>query len=262
MIARILACFLLGSLISSAADIKLPFLKTDTDTYSNVTVTATTATDVYFIHSRGLGNAKLKSLDPELQKLFHYEPTKAAAKAAQQAEANARYTQAAKDAAAAQHPAPEPEPREQTPAEDIIPPHEITADSFLNQPAPKIVVQKWLTDEPNLTGKFVIVDFWATWCGPCRKSIPTLNDLAAKYKDRLLVMGISDEPEQVVRKMTEPKIDYYVGIDTNHESLTAINIRGIPHALLIDPKGIVRFEGHPTLLDGPKLEKLFAKYSE
>jgi cytochrome c biogenesis protein CcmG, thiol:disulfide interchange protein DsbE len=260
MIARILAGFLLGSLISSAADIKLPVLKTDTETYSNVTVTSTTATDVYFIHSRGLGNAKLKSLDPELQKLFHYDPTKAAAKAAQQAEANARYTQAANEAAAAQRPPPEPEP--QTPAADDIPPHEINADSFINQPAPKIVVQKWLTDEPNLTGKFVIVDFWATWCGPCRKSIPTLNDFAAKYKDKLLVMGISDEPEQVVRKMTEPKIDYYVGIDTNHESLTAINIRGIPHALLIDPKGIVRFEGHPTLLDGPKLEKLFAKYSD
>jgi hypothetical protein len=75
-------------------------------------------------------------------------------------------------------------------------------------------------------------------------------------------MGISEEPEEIVRKMADPKIDYFVGIDPNHESLTAINIRGIPHALLIDPKGIVRFEGHPTLLDGPKLEKLFAKYSE
>jgi cytochrome c biogenesis protein CcmG/thiol:disulfide interchange protein DsbE len=262
MISKILACLFLRAVLAGAADVKLPFLKTDSETYSNVTVTSTTATDIYFIHSRGLGNAKLKSLDPELQKMFHYDPTKAAAKAAQQAEANARYTQAAKEAAAAQRPPAEPEPKEETPAADDIPPHEINADSFINQPAPKIVVQKWLTEEPNLAGKFVIVDFWATWCGPCRKTIPALNDLAAKYKDRLLVMGISDEPEQIVRKMTDPKIEYYVGIDINHESLTTINIRGIPHALLIDPKGIVRFEGHPTLLDGPKLEKLFAKYSE
>lgn len=262
MISKILAGFFLVTVLSSAADIKLPVLKTDSETFSNVTVTSSTATDIYFIHSRGLGNAKLKSLSPELQKMFHYDPAKAAEKTAQQAESNARYTQAANEAAAAQRAAPEPEPKEQTPAADDIPPHEINADSFINQPAPKIVVQKWLTDEPNLTGKFVIVDFWATWCGPCRKSIPSLNDLAAKYKDRLVVMGISEEPEEIVRKMADPKIDYFVGIDPNHESLTAINIRGIPHALLIDPQGIVRFEGHPTLLDGPKLEKLFAKYSE
>jgi thiol-disulfide isomerase/thioredoxin len=261
MISKILAVLVIGVGVCAAADIKLPVLKTETETYSNVTVTSVSATDIYFIHSRGAGNAKLKNLDPELQKKFHYDPSKAAAKAVQQAESNSRYTQEAQAKAAAATPPPA-EPREETPAADDIPTHEINADSFLNQPAPKIVVQKWLTDEPNLAGKFVIVDFWATWCGPCRKTIPALNDLAAKYKDRLLVMGISDEPEQVVRKMTEPKIEYYVGIDANHESLTAINIRGIPHALLIDPKGIVRFEGHPSLLDGPRLEKLLAKYAE
>ena len=257
---RTLAVLILSAALAVAADIKLPILKTDAETFTNVTVTSVSATDIYFIHSRGVGNAKLKNLDPELQKKFHFDPSKAAAKAAQQADANARYTQEANAKAAASAPAPEPAHEE--PAPDDIPVHEINADSFLNQPAPKIVVQKWLSNEPNIEGKFVIVDFWATWCGPCRKTIPTLNELAAKYKDRLLVMGISDEPEQIVRKMTDPKIEYYVGIDTNHESLTAINIRGIPHALLIDPKGIVRFEGHPSLLDGPRLEKLLAKYGD
>ena len=52
-------------------------------------------------------------------------------------------------------------------------------------------VEKWLTDAPDLNGKFVLVDMWATWCGPCRRSIPHLNELYAKFKDRLVVIGLS-----------------------------------------------------------------------
>ena len=40
-------------------------------------------------------------------------------------------------------------------------------------------------------GKFVLIDFWATWCGPCRRSIPGLNQLHARFKDRLVIIGIS-----------------------------------------------------------------------
>ena len=75
-------------------------------------------------------------------------------------------------------------------------------------------------------------------------------------------MGVSDEPEEIVRKMTDPKMDYSVGIDTQGRSLATIEVRGIPHALVIDPKGIVRYEGHPASLDEKKLEALFAKYSD
>jgi len=67
-------------MISTAfADEKLPVLKVGSETYSNVTVTEVTATDIYFISNRGLANAKLKELDPALQKHFHYDPAAATA---------------------------------------------------------------------------------------------------------------------------------------------------------------------------------------
>ncbi len=60
------------------ADEKLPVLRVGSETYSNVTVTEVTATDIYFISNKGLANAKLKDLDPALQKHFHYDSAAAA----------------------------------------------------------------------------------------------------------------------------------------------------------------------------------------
>src|SRR6266481_6414230 len=75
------------------------------------------------------------------------------------------------------------------------------AKSFLNQKAPPLVVEKWLSKEPDRKGKFVLIDFWATWCGPCRKAIPELNALHKKFADKLVVIGVSDEPEAKLRSM-------------------------------------------------------------
>ena len=260
MTLRLVTSFslLLGVLSSGLAEEKLPRLKVGSEVYTNVTVTSVTATDVYFSHSRGMGNAKLKNLEPELQKRFNYDPAKASAKQQQQSEAHALYNQAVREA--------KPNPARPAGAEGTetgdSPEQEISAKSFLNQAAPSIVVEKWLTDEPEMSGKFVIVDFWATWCAPCRRSIPELNALASRFPDKLVIMGLSDEPEEKVRAMKEPSIDYFVGIDTQHRSISTIGIRAIPHALLIDPKGVVRFEGHPSLLNADRLEKLMGRYSE
>src|SRR5213593_2459861 len=88
------------------------------------------------------------------------------------------------------------------------------AKSFLGKKAPELVVEKWLTKEPDRKGKFVLIDFWATWCGPCRKSIPELNALHKKFGDKLVVIGVSNEPEEKVKAMATPKIGYFSAIDT------------------------------------------------
>jgi len=250
-----------------AADEHLVALRVGSETYSNVTVTMVTATDLYFTHSRGFGNAKLKNLDPDVQKLFHYDPAKAADKEKLQTDAQALYAKALRDTkpATPQKPLAGAETdtkAAQSPGSEVIPPHPIYARSFLNRPAPEIVVQKWLTEEPDMAGKFILVDFWATWCGPCRQSIPGLNALYKRFKDRLVIIGLTDESEAVVRRMTNPRIDYFVGTDPERHSKATVAVTGIPHALLIDPKGIVRFEGMPHYLDERSLAKLMAKYGD
>jgi cytochrome c biogenesis protein CcmG, thiol:disulfide interchange protein DsbE len=128
----------------------------------------------------------------------------------------------------------------------------IWAKSFLNQKAPTLIVEKWLTKEPDRNGKFVLIDFWATWCGPCRKAIPELNALHKKFGDRLVVIGLSDEPEAKVKGMKDPTIQYFSAIDTEARMKNELKVTGIPHVVIIDPKGIVRWEGFP-LLDGFEL---------
>lgn len=142
---------------------------------------------------------------------------------------------------------------------------QLWAKSFLNQKAPELVVEKWLTAQPSTQGKFVLIDFWATWCPPCRESIPELNEIQRKFADKLVVIGISDETEAAVRAMKEPKIEYAVAIDTKKRTKNKVEVTGIPHVVLIDPSGVVRWEGYP-LLNGYRLStkvvgEVIAKYS-
>ncbi len=121
------------------------------------------------------------------------------------------------------------------------------AKSVINQKAPKLVVEKWLTDKPNTTGKFVLIDFWATWCGPCRRAIPDLNKFKTEFEKDLIIIGISDENQEKIENQTNPKIEYYSAIDNTNKMYNLLEIQSIPHCILIDPEGIVRWEGYPAL---------------
>jgi thiol-disulfide isomerase/thioredoxin len=258
ILALLAAAGLAGNVFADGE--RLPMLKVGSEVYSNVVVTSVTGTDIYFSHSRGIGNAKLKNLEPNMQKMFHYDSAKASDLEKQQADSNARYAQAALEAVGAAPKTNAQEKAEPSTTEPIKQPS--GPRSFLNKPSPTIAVQKWLPETPDLTNKFVLVHFWATWCAPCKKSIPALNALSEKFKDKLLVVGLTDEDEETVSKMTDPKIDYLIAIDTEHRSLSAAGITSIPYTLLIDPKGIVRYEGHPDNLDENVVQELISKNSE
>ena len=116
-------------------------------------------------------------------------------------------------------------------------------------------VKSWYNGEvldPGAEGKITILDFWATWCGPCRDSIPHLNDLYDQYKSEgVVIAGITNEGKDKVDPFLKRlPMHFPVGMDTRGTTKRTYMAGrdGIPQAFLIDKKGIVVWEGHP--MDG------------
>jgi len=111
----------------------------------------------------------------------------------------------------------------------------------------------------DVEGHIVIAEFWATWCGPCIASIPHLNEIHAKYKDKgVLLVAISDEADNVVAPVVKQRgMKYLIG-SGGKETQQAYGVQGIPHSVLIDPTGTIRWIGHPQNGLDRELEKLLA----
>lgn len=108
---------------------------------------------------------------------------------------------------------------------------------------PALVLKDWQNSSvltlAELKGKIVVLDFWATWCGPCIKSIPHTNELAAKYKDSVVFIGIchpkgADKMKGVVETHG---IKYPVAIDPAGATIAAYAVNSYPDYYIIDQTG-------------------------
>lgn len=157
-----------------------------------------------------------------------------------------------------------------------IVPSTSAADTTLKvgDPAPPLKTGKWVQGDPVKQlekGKAYLVEFWATWCGPCVVSIPHLNELHNEFKDKgLVVIGQNcwerdeSQVQPFLEKMGE-KMTYRVALDdkTNEKDgamavtwMKAAGRNGIPSAFLVNKDGIIAWIGHPMQLKSEFIQQV------
>jgi thiol-disulfide isomerase/thioredoxin len=129
----------------------------------------------------------------------------------------------------------------------------------LGEPAPALKAD-WIRGGPHDIkagkGKNVFVlEFWATWCGPCRMSMPHLSELQKKYKDKgLVVIGVamSEEPASLIKSFLSQmgdKVAFPIALDKNNETarayMMALGVQAIPYSFVIDKDGLLAWHGSP-----------------
>ena len=125
-------------------------------------------------------------------------------------------------------------------------------------PAPPLTL-----DRPNLTweslrGRPVILEFWATWCGPCVDEIPHLNHLANKFPDVQFVSITAEDSAVVDPFLAKHPIAGQVALDHGKATSTAYGVEGVPKAFLIDPHGILLAAMHPRQINDVVVANLSA----
>lgn len=96
----------------------------------------------------------------------------------------------------------------------------------------------------ELKGKVVLVDFWASWCGPCKQSLPVLNELAGRYSSRgLVVVGVSvDDSKAAMDQFLKKNVARFPMVRDAKQTLVAqVNVSSMPTSFILDAEGKVRF---------------------
>ena len=176
------------------------------------------------------------------------------------------------------HPSPAPsvpmvpleKPIEVEPVEkDPAPPTPL----FIGDKAPAISVDHWIKGDPIEgfeDGQVYVMEFWATWCGPCISSMPHLSSVQEGYGDKVKIISVSNEksPEIITtflaktnksdNLLNNDRMRYTVAVDpdrsTSRVFMEAANQRGIPTAFIINSEGEIAWIGHPMSMDEPLKE--------
>ncbi len=124
----------------------------------------------------------------------------------------------------------------------------VTATNYQGQPLPIAMGnEEWINDERDLSGKVLVIDFWATWCGPCRRAAPTLEELQTSYDGKLQIVGIggTEDRADFVKYVAKKKSNYAQMFDKENTLYRAMGVNAIPHVLIISTDGVIRWQGNP-----------------
>jgi peroxiredoxin len=129
-------------------------------------------------------------------------------------------------------------------------PFALAQTALVGKPAPDFVLRSLQGENMRLSeysGEVVIVNFWATWCGPCRQEMPRLDELYARYRRAgLVLLGVSiDHERNRAAEMAQTlKIEYPVLFDDQRGVSRSYGVDDLPVTLLIDRQGVVRYVSH------------------
>ena len=136
----------------------------------------------------------------------------------------------------------------------------IALQFYKNPPAVADVVMKDVDGKTistaSLKGKVVIVNFWATWCPPCRAEIPDLVKLQDKYRDKLQIIGISDDddPPAVVKKWADAHgMNYPIVMSNDAIRKAFVGVRALPTSFILNPESKMMIR-HVGMLQAPVTE--------
>jgi peroxiredoxin len=151
------------------------------------------------------------------------------------------------------------------PLHGVVAPWEI--EEIMDKPAPEFMLQDLQGNNISLSdfkNKIILINFWATWCEPCKNEMPSLNKLFIKYRDRgFVVLGISIDrsKEPVIEFLKSIPLDFPVLLDSTVEISQKYKVYAYPTSFLIDRKGLIRakFIGEEDWL-APEKTMLIEKY--
>ena len=134
----------------------------------------------------------------------------------------------------------------------------------IDQPAPDFALRSFDGQNVRLSeqlGEVVILNFWATWCGPCRQEMPALDEIYAKYRLAglvLLSINIDDDRDEAIEMARTMKVSYPVLYDADKNVARAYEPSTLPVTILIDRAGAVRYisEGYKPGYEQRYTEKL------
>lgn len=138
---------------------------------------------------------------------------------------------------------------------------QLSAENHQGKPLPSAESMEswaWFGDRPSTRGRVVVLDFWATWCGPCIAAMPKLDALQERHRDGLAVIAVTKPYSNQDRGRVQsylrsnPK-SYYNAWDESGTLSSAMNVRGIPHVVVLSSDGVIRWQGNPHSRDFERL---------
>ena len=120
----------------------------------------------------------------------------------------------------------------------------LNAEAMASQPAPDFSVSRLNGDGQinlaDMKGKVIYLDFWATWCPPCRKSFPWMEEMHNRYKDdglAIVAISVDGKQELAEKFVNETKASFITAIDSGKKTAKAYKLRAMPSSYLIDRNG-------------------------